>query len=103
MYQNGMVIGALKMSRFNQQTAARFLAMGQGASPDDVNFLQSDVVTGLTLVGDDAIAKWQAMAGPADALQAKMHQPKSIRAAFGTDAVKNAVHASSGAGQQKAE
>jgi len=103
IYQNGMVIGALKMTRFNQQTAARFLALSSGASPDNVNFLQSDVVTGLTLVGDDAIAKWNAMAGPADSVQAKMHAPKTIRAAFGTDAVKNAVHASSGAAQQKSE
>ena len=59
IYRSGLVIGALKMSRFSAQTAARFLAMGTRASPDDVNFLQSDVVTGLTLVGEDAVSKWQ--------------------------------------------
>ena len=94
IYQSGLTIGNMKMSRFNPQTAARFLANGSGSTPDDVNFLQSDVITGMTLVGDNALAKWQAMCGPSDALQAKMQDPKTIRAAFGADAVKNAVHAS---------
>ena len=82
IYRSGLTIGNMKMSRFNAQTAARFLANGPGSTAGDANFLQSDVITGMTLVGDNALAKWQEMCD------------KSIRASFGTDAVKNAVHAS---------
>ena len=47
IYRSGLTIGKMKMSRFNQQTAARFLGMGSGATADDVNFLQTDVCTGM--------------------------------------------------------
>jgi len=39
IYQSGLTIGNMKMSRFNAQTAARFLANGSGSTPDDANFL----------------------------------------------------------------
>ena len=55
IYRSGFVIGALKMTRFNAQTAARFLANSPSSSPEDVNFLQSDVCTGMQLVAEDAI------------------------------------------------
>ena len=58
IYRSGLIVGAMKMSRFNQHTAARFLANSGGATPEDVNFLQSDVVTGMTLGGEDAVTKW---------------------------------------------
>lgn len=89
------------MSRFNSQTASKFT--GSCATPDNVNFLQSDVVTGMTLVGDNAVGKWSEMAGPEDSAVAKVSAPRSIRGAFGTDAVKNAVHASANGGTQRAE
>ena len=41
------------------------------------------------------------MIGPEDSIQAKIHASSSIRAAFGKDSVKNAVHAP-GTFQQKA-
>ncbi len=55
IYKQGFVIGALKMTRFNAQTAGRFLAQSPASSPEDVNFLQSDVCTGMQLVCEDAI------------------------------------------------
>lgn len=58
IYKSGLTIGALKMSRFNAQTAARFLANSPSSTPDDANFLQSDVCTGMQLVGEDAIDRW---------------------------------------------
>ena len=57
----------------------------------------------MQLVGDNALAKWSELCGPADSVQAKIHAPSSIRSAFGTDSVKNAVHSASSPAQQKAE
>ena len=39
VYKAGFIIGALKMTRFNAQTAGRFLAQSPSSTPEDVNFL----------------------------------------------------------------
>eukprot|EP00826_Nyctotherus_ovalis_P050183 TRINITY_DN612_c0_g2_i12.p1 TRINITY_DN612_c0_g2~~TRINITY_DN612_c0_g2_i12.p1 ORF type:complete len:282 (-),score=71.56 TRINITY_DN612_c0_g2_i12:268-1113(-) len=66
----------------------------KSASIDLVNFMSSDVIVGMELIGDGAVEKWQEVMGPADSAVAKSVAPKSIRALFGTDALKNAVHGS---------
>lgn len=65
--------------------------------------MSSDVCTGFEIVSEDSIKKWQSLLGPTDAVQAKVSAPSSIRAAFGTDHLRNAVHASSSAQQKRAE
>ena len=49
----------------------------------------------MELVGAGALQKWRDMIGPDDSVQAKIHASSTIRAAFGSDKVRNAVHAPS--------
>lgn len=48
----------------------------------------------MELVADNAIDKWRALIGPTNTLAAKQEKPDSLRAYFGTDGTKNAVHGS---------
>jgi len=49
---------------------------------------------GMELVADGAIQKWRNFIGPTNTATAKMEAPRSIRALFGSDGTKNAVHGS---------
>ena len=93
IYKNGFIISKLKMSRFSPAAASKFL--GYQANGEETQFLQSDVCTGLELVADSALNKWNELIGPVDSTQAKMQKPGSLRAAYGTDRIKNAVHGAS--------
>ena len=59
-------------------------------------FMQSDVVTGMELVGENAAAKWRGVLGPTNTATAKAEAPGSIRALFGTDGTRNACHGADG-------
>ena len=52
----------------------------------------SDVVVGLEIVGENSIAQVSEVCGPENPLTAKSQNPASIRALFGSDSIKNAVH-----------
>lgn len=100
IYQNGFIISKMKMSRFNSGTATRFL--GPKASTDSEH-LQSDVCTGMEIVADGAVNKWNDMCGPEDSIQAKIHASGTLRSAYGSDKTKNAVHGSTNNQQKSAE
>lgn len=51
-------------------------------------------MTGLELVSENAIDKWRNIIGPTNSSQAKVEAPSSLRAIFGTDNTRNAVHGS---------
>lgn len=57
----------------------------------------------MELVGDGALQKWRDMIGPEDSVKAKIHASSTLRAAYGSDGVRNAVHAPSNHQQKKAE
>lgn len=57
----------------------------------------------MELVADEAIAKWRQLIGPTNSLTAKSDAPESLRAMFGTDGTKNAVHGSDSAASFKRE
>ncbi|KNC98195.1 uncharacterized protein SPPG_06597 [Spizellomyces punctatus DAOM BR117] len=59
---------------------------------DAVAFMASGPVVALVLKGDDVIRGWREMIGPTDPEIARREMPMSIRAVFGTDPVRNAVH-----------
>ena len=48
----------------------------------------------MELVADSAVDKWRQLIGPTNTLKAKEEAPHSLRALFGTDGTKNAVHGS---------
>lgn len=93
IYRNGFIISKMKMSRFNNTTAARFLGGNNNAEASA--HLQSDVCLGMEIVADGAVSKWNQMIGPENSTTAKIQASSSLRAAYGTDAVRNAVHGSS--------
>lgn len=59
-----------------------------------VEFMTSGPIWALELEGFGAIAGWRAMMGPTDSSKAKASAPTTLRAWFGTDGTKNAVHGS---------
>ena len=90
------MISKLKMTRFSPESAGQFYAehRGKGFFNDLMQFVTSDVVTGMELVAENAVERWRQTIGPTRTFQAKQSAPGSIRALFGTDDTKNAVHGS---------
>ena len=63
IYNSGFIISKLKMSRFNNVTASQFVG-GAPNAQGVCEHLQSDVCTGLELVAEGAVEKWNGMMGP---------------------------------------
>jgi len=59
-----------------------------------IAFMTSGEVVALMLEHEDAIQKWRDVMGSVDTEVAKKQSPQSVRALFGTDAIRNAVHGS---------
>lgn len=59
-----------------------------------VNFMSSDFIVGMELVGDNAIKRWRDLLGPTNTFVAREQVPNSIRGLFGTDGTRNACHGS---------
>ena len=96
IYQQGFVVSKLKMSKFNPNSVGSFYGEHRGKPfyENLSNFIQTDVVTGMELVASNAVDNWRQMIGPTNTQAAKQNAPHSIRALFGTDGTKNAVHGS---------
>lgn len=84
------------MSKFNKQTSELFYGehIGKPFFPNLQGFITSDVVVGMELVNSDGVQSWRNFIGPTNTQKAIEESPKSIRALFGTDGTKNAVHGS---------
>lgn len=89
-------ISKLKMVKFRQEDAQEFYAEHKGKPFFDnlVNFMTSDLIVGMELIAKDAVKAWRDFIGPTNTENAKNKAPRSIRALFGTDGTKNAVHGS---------
>ena len=61
------------MSRFNSGTAGEFYGEHKGKPfyGDLMNFISSDVVTGMELVAEGAIERWRGLIGPTNTITAK--------------------------------
>jgi nucleoside-diphosphate kinase len=94
--QEGFAINKLKMSKFTKETSEIFYGehIGKPFFPNLQEFITSDVVIGMELIAPNAIQKWRTFIGPTNTQKAKEEAPNSIRALFGTDGTKNAVHGS---------
>jgi len=89
-------ISKLKMSKMSIPDAQEFYQehYGQSFYEGLINFMTSDMVVGMELVQKDAVKSWRGFIGPTNNQEAKQNAPYSIRALFGTDGRKNAVHGS---------
>lgn len=105
VYQNGFCINSLRMSKFTKETAGQFYGEHKEKSfyPNLESFITSDVVVGMELVAEDAVTKWRELIGPTNTQNAKAQAPSSLRALFGTDGTRNAVHGSDSQGSMKRE
>jgi nucleoside-diphosphate kinase len=66
----------------------------EGFFAELVEFMCSGPVVAMVLEGENAISKVRELIGPTDSEEARKVAPNSIRALFGTDKGKNAIHAS---------
>lgn len=84
------------MTKFNKETSDLFYGehIGKPFFPNLQQFITSDVVVGMQLVADSSIQGWRDFIGPTNTQKAQQEAPRSIRAVYGTDGTKNAVHGS---------
>jgi len=94
--KEGFLISRLKMAKMTQAQARNFYAEHQGKPfyEDLTTFMSGDVVIGMELVAENAVAKWREVMGPTNSHNARAENPSCLRAVFGTDGTKNAVHGS---------
>lgn len=96
IYQGGFIISKLKMAKFRVEDAQIFYGEHKDKSffGNLINFMTSDYIVGLELVGRDVVKNWRNFIGPTNSEKARLEAPSSIRGLFGTDGTKNAVHGS---------
>jgi nucleoside-diphosphate kinase len=94
--QEGFVIKALKMFRFTKQQAEQFYIVHRERPfyGELVEFMTSGPVVAAVLEGEEAIQRTREIIGPTDSEEARRIAPDTIRAKYGTDKGKNAIHAS---------
>ncbi|MDQ7038383.1 MAG: nucleoside-diphosphate kinase [Aquificota bacterium] len=94
--EEGFEIKALKMFRFTEDQAKRFYIVHKERPfyRELVDFMTSGPVVAAVLEGEDAIRRVREIIGPTDSEEARRTAPSSIRALFGTDKGRNAIHAS---------
>ena len=57
----------------------------------------------MELVGENAVERFREILGPTDSADAKVNAPNTLRAHFGSDTMRNAVHASASAADMEKE
>lgn len=94
--EEGFEIKALKMFRFTEEQAKQFYIVHKDRPfyGELVEFMTSGPVVAAVLEGENAIQRVREIIGPTDSEEARKVAPNSIRALFGTDKGKNAIHAS---------
>ncbi len=94
--QEGFKIRAMKLFRFTKEQAEGFYIVHRERPfyGELVEFMTSGPVVACVLEGESAIARVRQIIGPTDSEEARKTAPNSIRALYGTDKGKNAIHAS---------
>lgn len=94
--QNGFEVAQMEQVWLTKERAGEFyIEHKERPFYDDLtNFMASNPSMVLVLRKEGAIAAWRTLMGPTNAARAKSSHPNSIRALFGTDGSKNAVHGS---------
>ncbi|XP_029634187.1 nucleoside diphosphate kinase 7 [Octopus sinensis] len=91
----GFEITAIQMFHLERLCAEEFLEVYKGVVPEYpsmVTELTSGPCVAIALRAKDAPKAFREMAGPADPEIARHLRPRSLRAQFGIDKIKNAVH-----------
>lgn len=91
----GYELSALETLFFDKVQAEEMLEVYKGVVPEyreQVTQLSSGICVALELRAEDAVQTFRQTAGPWDVDMAKELRPETLRALFGTDRVKSAVH-----------
>jgi adenylate kinase len=101
----GFVVAHSKVLTMTPRMAREFYSehFGKNFFGSLVDFMTSGECIALALRKANAVADWRTLIGPTSALRAKEQAPDSIRARFGTDNTKNAVHGSASIPEALAE
>ena len=93
-----VIVGA-KTFALDRVAALEFYEVYRGVAPEFsmmVDEITSGAFVALEVAGDgwseDVVSRFRELAGPVDPEMARAVRPKSLRAAFGFDKVRNAVH-----------
>ncbi|PKN47945.1 MAG: nucleoside-diphosphate kinase [Deltaproteobacteria bacterium HGW-Deltaproteobacteria-17] len=90
---SGLKIRALELMHLTPAQARGFyrVHVEKPFFPVLLEFMTSGPVVAMVLEGSAAITRWRALMGPTDPSRA---EPEALRARFGTDITRNAVHGS---------
>lgn len=82
--------------RLSPESAADFYAEHYGKMffPSLIAFMHSNDIVVLVLTKQDAISEWRRVLGPTNSYKAKEEEPDSLRAKYGHDLTRNALHGS---------
>jgi len=100
IFQKGFLISKLRMCRMNRNEALDFYREHQSKPFLNtlLDYVTSGPVVAFEIVGENAVGTWREAIGPTDPSDARKTAPTSIRAQYGTDVTRNAIHGSSDAG-----
>jgi len=91
----GFEISAMEMFVLDKPTAEEFFEVYKGVLPEFVGMIEH-MTTGpciaLEIRQENAVQSFRNLAGPMDPEIAKNLKPNTIRAMFGIDRIRNAVH-----------
>ncbi|XP_060706783.1 nucleoside diphosphate kinase homolog 5-like [Hemiscyllium ocellatum] len=93
----GFSIMQRRKMHLSPEQASEFYAAHSGKMfyPSLTAHLCSGPLVAMMLARHSAIKQWNELLGPMDSAKAKQSHPKSLRAIYGTDKIKNALHGSS--------
>ncbi|CAF1518065.1 unnamed protein product [Adineta steineri] len=99
VYENGFTIARMRMVKLSQNEVMYFYSEHKTKEffPRLCEFMTSGPVVAMELVGSDAVNRWRSMIGPTDTQRAREQGAHLLRARFGTDGTKNALHGSDSA------
>ncbi|CAI8050063.1 Nucleoside diphosphate kinase homolog 5 [Geodia barretti] len=92
----GFTITQKRRLRLSPEQATDFYAEHYGKMffPSLIAFMHSDDILVLVLAKPGAVQEWREMIGPTHPNKARQLSPESLRARYGTDQTRNAVHGS---------
>lgn len=94
--QHGFSILQKRQIHLTPEQTSDFYAEHYGKMffPSLVAYISSGPIVALVLAREDAISYWRQLIGPTNTLKARDQAPESLRAIYGTDSQRNALHGS---------
>lgn len=95
--ESGFKVSLSKEQHLTKDVASQLYGDHQDSEyfNDLTDFMSSGPSLFMVLTREDAVIGWRALMGPKDPEQAKQENPDSLRAQYGENTLRNAVHGSS--------